>query len=180
MSAIEKYRSCNETGTCSICQEDPKYGDLIWHLTVCGHIYHKSCILPWTERSTSCPTCRRSFERPPAEADQSLFQKILGYAFTVKIVNTLLISDYKRELPTIREIIAKYKVNGIKMDPADINTTNLNTFYESYEQLEMQMHMNYDAPKGLTMVPIIQALIRRQISYPRMYQLIVRCSPQPQ
>ncbi len=177
MSAIEKYRPCNEFGTCSICQEDPKYGDLIWHLVACNHIYHKSCIEPWVERSTTCPTCRQSFERPSIEADKNLFQKTLAYVFTLKIVNTLLISEYKRELPTIREIISKYKLNGIKMNPADINTTNLHTFYESYERLEMEMHMNYDAPNGLTMVPIIQALIRRQISYPRMYELIVRCTP---
>jgi hypothetical protein len=144
-------------------------------------MYHKGCIEPWAERSTTCPTCRQPFTRPSEAADVAKFQKTLAYAFTVKIVNSLLISDYKRELPTIRDIIRKYSLNGIQINALDIDTKNLNTFYESYERLEKEMRRLYNHEgTGLTMIPIIQALIRRNINYAPMWDLISRCTRLPQ
>lgn len=174
MSTIEKYKPYGENGTCNICQEDPRNGDLIWILGSCNHMYHKSCIEPWAERSNTCPTCRRPFVRPTEIADAAKFQKTLAYAFTVKIVNSLAIKDYVCELPTIRRIIRKYSLNNIQINPADIDTKTFDSFYKSYKRLEAEMRQLYSAPTGLTMIPIIQALIRRQINYAPMYYLINR------
>lgn len=176
MSTTERYKPYGENGTCSICQEDPRNGDLIWVLNACNHMYHKSCIQPWTERSNTCPTCRQAFLLPTETVDSNKFQKTLAYAFTVKIVNTLLIKDYINELPTIRRIIRKYSLNNIQINPADIDTKTFDSFYKSYERLEMEIQQLYNAQTGLTMIPIIQALIRRQINYAPMWYLIKRCT----
>lgn len=43
---------------CVICSDNLKYNDVIYS-TRCGHVFHKSCLLQWLNRSRSCPQCRR-------------------------------------------------------------------------------------------------------------------------
>lgn len=55
---------CDEE-SCTICLDQlfhPCMGDIITRLQPCGHYYHTECITLWTDRSNSCPTCRRDFE----------------------------------------------------------------------------------------------------------------------
>lgn len=46
---------------CAICQDDMSDPDEAVVIVVCGHIYHRSCLLPWFETNTrihTCPYCR--------------------------------------------------------------------------------------------------------------------------
>ena len=44
--------------TCSVCQDSIVNTDSCRKLIACGHIYHRSCIDQWFDRSVFCPTCR--------------------------------------------------------------------------------------------------------------------------
>ena len=51
--------------SCTICLDQlfPSFSpDIITRLQPCGHYYHSDCIALWTDKSNSCPTCRRDFE----------------------------------------------------------------------------------------------------------------------
>lgn len=51
--------------SCTICLDqlfqDTK-SNIITRLQPCGHFYHTDCITLWTDKSNSCPTCRRDFD----------------------------------------------------------------------------------------------------------------------
>ncbi|KAF2246730.1 hypothetical protein BU26DRAFT_52137 [Trematosphaeria pertusa] len=62
---------------CSICtcdfacpsseSGDEENADPAVKLSSCGHAFHQSCVLPWTERSSRCPNCRAEmFPNPSA------------------------------------------------------------------------------------------------------------------
>jgi hypothetical protein len=44
--------------SCSICQDSIISTDSCRRLSPCSHVYHRSCIDQWFERSVHCPTCR--------------------------------------------------------------------------------------------------------------------------
>lgn len=43
---------------CVICLEDIKDGEIVRVLTVCGHLFHKTCIDLWLKKQFVCPICR--------------------------------------------------------------------------------------------------------------------------
>lgn len=51
-----------ELGDCCVCYEELKEGGKEVSRIGCGHVYHKSCILTWVQRSDSCPLCRMKIE----------------------------------------------------------------------------------------------------------------------
>lgn len=50
-----KSGDCNDT--CPVCIE-AMCGGVVLVETGCGHVFHESCIVPWLERTASCPVCR--------------------------------------------------------------------------------------------------------------------------
>lgn len=50
-------KDVKDEATCSICLEPFKKGATVAYLK-CNHIYHKTCIKPWTDSHTTCPICR--------------------------------------------------------------------------------------------------------------------------
>lgn len=50
-----KYRNKHKL-ECSICLTDNNINSSI--TTLCGHSYHKKCIMPWVEIYGTCPVCR--------------------------------------------------------------------------------------------------------------------------
>lgn len=40
---------------CAICLDTP---DESAYTTICGHIYHRSCLEPWLLKQATCPMCR--------------------------------------------------------------------------------------------------------------------------
>ncbi|ODQ77324.1 hypothetical protein BABINDRAFT_178194 [Babjeviella inositovora NRRL Y-12698] len=55
----------NQSEDCTICLEglyDTAISNHIGRISTCGHIYHAECIKSWSDRSSSCPTCRLHFQ----------------------------------------------------------------------------------------------------------------------
>jgi len=48
---------------CSICVEDFREEENVLKLP-CDHLFHKKCIVPWSELHNSCPVCRRLISEP--------------------------------------------------------------------------------------------------------------------
>ena len=59
MTVVQKKPSSAGCGItiCGICRNDFAEKEYALRLS-CGHTFHKSCICPWFEHYTSCPTCR--------------------------------------------------------------------------------------------------------------------------
>ena len=57
LKRAENKEDMKEHIECSICMEE--MNDNNCSLQKCGHFYHKTCILEWKKRSTTCPYCRR-------------------------------------------------------------------------------------------------------------------------
>jgi len=51
----------DESDDCSICLDELKKNNTEKRL-ICGHIFHKGCILSWFSIKFTCPLCRLSFE----------------------------------------------------------------------------------------------------------------------
>lgn len=69
----DKVTYKNDDRCCSICSEPLVDGVVLTRLP-CGHLYHISCVVPWLNRSCTCPDCRyelpsddRKFEAGRAE-----------------------------------------------------------------------------------------------------------------
>jgi hypothetical protein len=43
---------------CPVCMEEFKEGDTILGMS-CGHAYHESCLVPWLNKTDTCPVCRQ-------------------------------------------------------------------------------------------------------------------------
>ena len=56
---IVKYEKRNEKN-CSICLNDFKSEDILIRFSCKEHIFHKSCLLTWLEKSNICPLCKKS------------------------------------------------------------------------------------------------------------------------
>jgi len=48
---------------CSICVDDFREEENVLKLP-CDHLFHKKCIVPWSELHNSCPVCRRLISEP--------------------------------------------------------------------------------------------------------------------
>ncbi|XP_044477193.1 uncharacterized RING finger protein C2A9.04c-like [Mangifera indica] len=58
VESLEKMKFCGpEDEKCSICLEEFNVGDELCRLP-CSHFYHEDCIVPWLEKSHTCPLCR--------------------------------------------------------------------------------------------------------------------------
>lgn len=58
-----KSQESADMGTCTICLEDFSSSEAEEDKKLirmdCYHIFHQSCLLPWLQKQTSCPNCRR-------------------------------------------------------------------------------------------------------------------------
>ncbi|XP_023539485.1 RING-H2 finger protein ATL80-like [Cucurbita pepo subsp. pepo] len=51
-----------DLGNCSVCYDEMKDGGEEVSRILCGHVYHKSCVLTWLQRNNSCPLWRKKLE----------------------------------------------------------------------------------------------------------------------
>lgn len=61
VDTIPVYKAEGDLGTCSICQETIKTGNMFRRLpcsAIVNHCFHQKCIDTWLERNTTCPNCR--------------------------------------------------------------------------------------------------------------------------
>jgi hypothetical protein len=57
-TTILPYSEVPHNSICSVCQDAIRPTESCRKLNFCNHIYHRSCIDTWFERSVYCPTCR--------------------------------------------------------------------------------------------------------------------------
>ncbi|XP_015596259.1 E3 ubiquitin-protein ligase RNF181 [Cephus cinctus] len=57
---------------CPVCLKEFEIGNLVKTLP-CRHTFHKECIVPWLEKTNSCPLCR--YELPTDDEDYELYRK---------------------------------------------------------------------------------------------------------
>ena len=58
---------------CTVCQDTLIPNDVCRRLRACGHVYHRSCIDQWYQRSVRCPSCRHDIRDPiPAVGSPAL------------------------------------------------------------------------------------------------------------
>lgn len=57
-----KYKEGEEDDTCSICWNKYTVNDNLIVLGCTGeHRFHKDCLIPWLQKTTTCPVCRYEF-----------------------------------------------------------------------------------------------------------------------
>ncbi|KAK2169853.1 hypothetical protein LSH36_6g02054 [Paralvinella palmiformis] len=59
-------------GKCAICLGPYEEGDRLRKMP-CGHTFHHACIIPWLERTNTCPFCRQ--ELPTDDPDYEEYRK---------------------------------------------------------------------------------------------------------
>jgi E3 ubiquitin-protein ligase DOA10 len=57
---------------CSVClaPNDDLDGSEIYLTLPCKHDFHKECILPWLDRTNSCPLCRTEMKTDDVEYEE--------------------------------------------------------------------------------------------------------------
>jgi Ring finger domain len=57
----EAEQELDQVPLCMICLGNFQTGDILTSLPcVCGHQYHRTCLIAWLERKTTCPLCAQS------------------------------------------------------------------------------------------------------------------------
>lgn len=57
----------NKNDTCSICLEVFGANENVSVLVLCGHIFHKKCIMDWVNRKFCCPNCKFQIKKSRTE-----------------------------------------------------------------------------------------------------------------
>ena len=52
---------------CPVCYESLEASPAT--TTACGHAFHTSCLASWTERATTCPSCRTTIAEAPTDPE---------------------------------------------------------------------------------------------------------------
>ncbi|XP_053975740.1 E3 ubiquitin-protein ligase RNF181-like [Hylaeus volcanicus] len=75
-SAIENLKeievSSSDSKQCPVCLKDFEAG-IFAKCMPCKHTFHTECIIPWLEKTNSCPLCR--YELPTDDEDYEMYRK---------------------------------------------------------------------------------------------------------
>ncbi|KAL1465456.1 hypothetical protein WDU94_005029 [Cyamophila willieti] len=63
---LEEITSHEPESSCPICLKQFSAGEIAKKLD-CKHIFHSTCILPWLEKTSTCPLCRHEFKTDNAD-----------------------------------------------------------------------------------------------------------------
>ncbi|XP_011310952.1 E3 ubiquitin-protein ligase RNF181 [Fopius arisanus] len=73
VEALEEIKITDaESKQCPVCLKTFETCDIVKCLP-CHHSFHKECIIPWLEKTNSCPLCRH--ELPTDDEDYELYRK---------------------------------------------------------------------------------------------------------
>ncbi|EDS42035.1 HSPC238 [Culex quinquefasciatus] len=64
VAALPERQVAADDERCAICikPNDPDGDNEAFLVLPCGHDFHKSCIVPWLEKTNSCPLCRHEMK----------------------------------------------------------------------------------------------------------------------
>ncbi|XP_039278259.1 E3 ubiquitin-protein ligase RNF181 isoform X3 [Nilaparvata lugens] len=66
-------RKCTDADEkCAVCLKEYTVGDIV-KILPCKHDFHPACILPWLEKTNSCPVCR--YEMPTDDENYEQYRK---------------------------------------------------------------------------------------------------------
>lgn len=69
---LEQKKITSSGEQCPVCLKEHAVGETVKVLP-CRHSFHSTCILPWLERTNSCPLCRH--ELPTDDEDYEMYRK---------------------------------------------------------------------------------------------------------
>ncbi|EZA49733.1 hypothetical protein DMN91_007710 [Ooceraea biroi] len=61
-----------ESKQCPVCLKEFEVDDKA-KLMPCQHVFHQECIIPWLQKTNSCPLCR--YELPTDDEDYEMYRK---------------------------------------------------------------------------------------------------------
>lgn len=70
--ATRQVRDATNESQCAVCLKHYDEDDVVKGLP-CKHEFHDSCILPWLNKTNSCPVCR--FELPTDDQDYETYKE---------------------------------------------------------------------------------------------------------
>ncbi|KAG9136319.1 hypothetical protein Leryth_003886 [Lithospermum erythrorhizon] len=79
-----------ESNSCTICIEDFGLGSLADKLP-CKHLFHKSCIVEWLNRSNTCPLCRFKFPVEPRTPENNVEPEMWVSALTNEAIRRIAV-----------------------------------------------------------------------------------------
>ncbi|KAG7191049.1 hypothetical protein KM043_007095 [Ampulex compressa] len=73
-SVVENLKEIeiDEVKQCPVCLKEFEVGSMAKSMP-CRHIFHKECIVPWLQKTNSCPLCRH--ELPTDDEDYEMYRK---------------------------------------------------------------------------------------------------------
>ncbi|XP_054265843.1 E3 ubiquitin-protein ligase RNF181-like [Macrosteles quadrilineatus] len=75
IDALPNITVSKEEGECTICLKPWETGDSARQMP-CKHTFHPQCILPWLEKTNSCPLCRHELPTDDPEYEESRKRKL--------------------------------------------------------------------------------------------------------
>ncbi|KAG4074346.1 hypothetical protein HA402_008755 [Bradysia odoriphaga] len=67
---LEEKKCTKDDETCTICLKPNTDDEEIFAILPCKHMFHRTCILPWLERTNSCPVCRHEMPTDDKEYEE--------------------------------------------------------------------------------------------------------------
>lgn len=74
IKSLETSTISEKGGQCPVCLKEWKEGEEYKKLP-CKHIFHDPCIMPWLEKTNSCPMCRHELPTDDEDYEEYRIQK---------------------------------------------------------------------------------------------------------
>lgn len=71
MTLAKDMTNVQEHEDCSVCFEQMCIGEQVIQLTLCSHLFHRKCIVVWSQYQNTCPLCRGDLTIDREEGEKS-------------------------------------------------------------------------------------------------------------
>lgn len=103
-----------DSSSCSICMDEFEVGTGASQLP-CDHFFHKDCIVPWLNRSNTCPLCRHKLPKEEEEPEKSSYSH---WGLSAEELEAIEVAEYDLERSLARIVGASVDDNsGWIVDP---------------------------------------------------------------
>ena len=84
----EKNEKKESAETCAVCREECENSNK--HKTVCGHVFHLGCLMPWLKNNNTCPCCREelythTLNNLSIEEIQNIATEVISYNLNIDL-----------------------------------------------------------------------------------------------